>query len=426
MKLRDKCILFAWIILLPSHALSQLSISAQIRPRAEYRDGFKTPANRFDEAAYFVEQRSRLTFDWVDSTYEVRLSFQDIRIWGESPQIVKQEDGNTFINEAWILYRAHPRLKLKLGRQAISYDNQRILGALEWAQQGRRHDALLAMFSNKRKSIDLHVGAAVNQDDEVAEPAFLQSPSAGFYAVSGNYKFMQFAWFHQKREKASFSLLGLNTTWQNQDTTTSSRYTLGGNMRLTLSAQLILAGDAYYQGGKLGSRTLQAHMVGMRMSWSPSSTHTLGMELLSGSHSTLASSDALTHFLPDFGTNHAHNGFMDYFFVGPSNGSVGVTDVYLKNSFPLKKGNLKVHLHHFLTASDQQDPNGGSLKDHLANELDFVYQLSPQKGVQFHLGYSFLRATESMLELRNRNRRDNHWAWMMITVSPSMTLGKDK
>ncbi|MEM8901855.1 MAG: alginate export family protein, partial [Bacteroidota bacterium] len=187
MMLRWEYVVLAWIILLPSIVHAQLTISAQVRPRAEYRDGFKTPANTLDEAAYFVEQRSRLTFDWVDSTYEVRLSFQDIRFWGESSQIVKQEDGNTFLNEAWILYKVNPGLKLKVGRQAISYDNQRILGALEWAQQARRHDAVLAMFTNKKKSVDLHLGAAFNQDDEVPEPTFLQSPSAGFYAVPGNY-----------------------------------------------------------------------------------------------------------------------------------------------------------------------------------------------------------------------------------------------
>ncbi|MEL6192244.1 MAG: alginate export family protein [Bacteroidota bacterium] len=426
MVLKWKHFFFACIILLPSHLFSQLTISAQVRPRAEYRDGFKTPANTLDEAAYFVEQRSRLTFDWVDSTYEVRLSFQDIRLWGESPQVVKQEDGNTFLNEAWILYKAKPGLKLKIGRQALSYDNQRILGALEWAQQARRHDAVLAILTNKKKSVDLHLGAAFNQDDEVAEPAFLQSPSAGFYAVSGNYKFMQFAWFHQKGEQASFSLLGLNTSWQNQDTTTSSRYTLGGNIKLNLSPELSLAGDAYYQGGKFGNRNLQAYLAGIRLSWKPSTTHTFGLEQISGSDTDLSSSDALTHFLPDFGTNHAHNGFMDYFFVGPSNGTVGVTDVFLKNTFPLKKGSLKVHLHHFLAASEQINGNGEKLTNHLANEVDLVYQWVPRKGILIHLGYSFLRATDSMLELRNRNRKDNHWAWMMISVSPRMSLKKDK
>ena len=415
---------FAWIILLPSFLHAQLTISAQVRPRVEYRDGFKTPANTLDEAANFIEQRSRLSFDWVDSTYEVRVSFQDVRIWGESPQIFKQEDGNTFLNEAWILYKATPGLRFKIGRQAISYNNQRILGALEWAQQARRHDAVLAILTNQKKSFDLHLGAAFNQDDEIAEPAFIQSPTASFYAVPGNYKFMQFAWFQQQHEKTPFSLIALITTWQNQDTTTSSRYTVGGNLSCTLSSELKLAADAYYQGGRLGDRNLQAYLTGIRMSWIPSSTHTLGVEQISGSDTDLSSSDALTHFLPDFGTNHAHNGFMDYFFVGPSNGTVGVTDIFLKNTFHLKRGILKVHLHHFLTASDQADSNGQSLKTHLANEVDLVYQWTPKKGILFHLGYSFLRATDSMLELRNRNRKDNHWAWMMISVSPKLHLRK--
>ena len=95
--------------------------------------------------------------------YKFRLSLQDVRFWGEVPQIFKQEDGNTFLSEAWGQYYLNDKFSIKAGRQIISYDNQRFLGGLEWAQQGRRHDALLFLYEDKDAKTKLHAGFAFNK-----------------------------------------------------------------------------------------------------------------------------------------------------------------------------------------------------------------------------------------------------------------------
>ncbi|MEM1328127.1 MAG: hypothetical protein AAGI23_19375 [Bacteroidota bacterium] len=84
---------------------------------------------------------------------------------------------------------------------------------------------------------------------------------------------------------------------------------------------------------------------------------TVGVEFISGKDDDDTSTD-VTNFSPDYGTNHAFNGFMDYFFVGPANGSVSVTDIYLKTKFGLKKGALIANVHEFMTGSTQLDSEG--------------------------------------------------------------------
>ncbi|MEO0469300.1 MAG: hypothetical protein AAF206_06765 [Bacteroidota bacterium] len=360
---------------------AQFTLSAEVRPRSEFRNGFKTPTTAANDPAFFTEQRSRLYFDYKNEKYAFRLSVQDVRIWGEVPQIFKQEDGNTFLSEAWGQYYVSKKASVKAGRQIISYDNQRILGGLEWAQQGRRHDALLFLYEDAAKKTKLHLGIAVNSDDDVAEPAFIQAPGASFYSVGGSYKNMQYAWFNQGFDKASLSLLALNTEWQNADSTSSARQTLGGIGSISLG-KVVIGADGYLQTGKRGAANLSAFLAGVNVTLKTKLTPIkLGVEYISGEDDNDPDAETVHNFTPDFGTNHAHNGFMDYFFVGPANGNVGVADIYLKTKFKLKKGNLVANVHEFMTGSVQLDTDGSELSRSMGLEVNRSILASPKLSV---------------------------------------------
>ena len=76
----------------------------------------------------------------------------------------------------------------KLGRQVLSYDDQRILGGLDWAQQGRNHDAALLKYKKNKFALDFAL--AFNQD--YSNPTgFISSGTA--YDTTGffSYKTMQ-------------------------------------------------------------------------------------------------------------------------------------------------------------------------------------------------------------------------------------------
>lgn len=404
-------------------SIAQFTISAEIRPRTEFRNGFKTLTTESKDAALFTEQRSRLYLDYLSEDFKVKLVFQDIRIWGESPQIFKEEIGKTFISEAWGQYYIKPAFSVKVGRQIISYDNERFLGGLEWAQQGRRHDALLLMYEGIENNTKLHVGFAYNQDSDIPEPTLLQADGARFYSVGGNYKTMQYAWFNKKIKKSNLSLLALNAGYQNADTTMSNKQTFG-MIGATFLGPVKVGGDLYYQTGEQGGKDVNAVLAGINATFTTSVTPiTFGVEYVSGDSDPANSED--TSFSPDFGTNHAHNGFMDYFYVGPANKAIGVTDIYLKTSFKVAGGALQFHVHEFLTGSDQKVEGTTSLDKAMGTELDLVYTKKLKGGVIWHLGYSQMFATDTMEALRGGDKGTiQNWAWTMLTFKPTLFTSK--
>lgn len=47
---------------------------------------------------------------------------------------------------------------LKMGRQELIYDDQRLLGNLDWGNLTISHDALLLKYENKDKHFQWHIG----------------------------------------------------------------------------------------------------------------------------------------------------------------------------------------------------------------------------------------------------------------------------
>jgi len=412
-----------FLVLATCQLVAQFTLSAEVRPRSEYRNGFKTPTSDDKDAAFFTEQRSRLYMDYSEDKYKFRLTLQDVRFWGEIPQIFKEEDGNTFLSEAWGQYFVSKKFSIKAGRQIISYDNQRFLGGLEWAQQGRRHDALLFIYDDKESKTKFHAGFAYNSDDDVAEPAKIQADGANFYSVAGSYKALQYAWFNKTADKGKISLLALNAVNQNPDSTSSSKQTFG-IIGSTNVGKIKIGGDFYYQTGQIGNNDVNAFLAGLYATFKTKVTPlTLGVEYISGKDDDDDSTD-ITNFSPDYGTNHAHNGFMDYFFVGPANGNVGVMDIYLKTKFKLKKGALIARAHEFMTGSTQLDTEGRELDRALGLELDLVYVVKLAPSVTWHIGYSQLFGTDTLIDLRPGNQKMNSWGWMMITFKPTLLKTK--
>jgi hypothetical protein len=158
-------------------ASAQISLIGQLRPRAEYRDGYGTLEPKTAKPAGFVSQRARLIFNYKSSRVIFQTSLQDVRVWGQDASSISNTDGNKlFVHEAWaelILsnkkdtsFKKSPfdYLGLKIGRQELVYDDERLLGGFDWQQQGRRHDAAVLKMLHKGFQVDL--GAAYNQNTD--------------------------------------------------------------------------------------------------------------------------------------------------------------------------------------------------------------------------------------------------------------------
>jgi len=158
-------------------ASAQLSLDGQLRTRGELRDGYGTLEPLGDKSAAFTSQRTRLIFNYNSSKLIFHTSIQDVRLWGQDASTISIAGGNQLeVHEAWgelILsnkkdtsFKTSPfdYFAIKMGRQELVYDDERLLGGLDWLQQARRHDAIVFKMIEKGWAVDL--GGAFNQNTD--------------------------------------------------------------------------------------------------------------------------------------------------------------------------------------------------------------------------------------------------------------------
>jgi hypothetical protein len=396
---------------------AQMSFNAQYLNRAEARHGYSTlPTDNFQTGA-FISQRLRFGGMYTHEKFNINFSAQDVRTWGSVGNVAIDTKGLLSIYEANVDLLFNKKWSMKVGRQAISYDDDRIFGTLDWAMQGRRHDA--AILKYKDSTWTVNTGFAYNQNGDISKYTN--------YNVAGNYQNFQFLWANKVVGKANFSFLGVNTgTLKGAgDSTIVYSQTLGlrGEYK---GDKFNFLGYGYYQGGQLSTKYLNAYDVCAEVGYKPAKGFlaTLGTEILSGSSQTKVSTTQNNSFNPLFGTNHRFNGYMDYFYVGNHVNSVGLVDGYLRLSYAKNKMLYSVNSHYFNAAADVKDKTvltEVKKKDpYLGSELDFTLAYNYTEGVTIQAGYSQFFGTSTMQTLRGGSTAATaNWGYVMLIVRPS-------
>jgi hypothetical protein len=415
-KLSIALILLFFVI---SGSKAQFTLSAEFRPRAEFSHGYGTLAAQDQHPSYFVSQRTRLNFNFSSEKLKTGLVLQDVRFWGSQPQLVSNEDFATSIHQAWLEYYVIPELSFKAGRMNLSYDNQRILGSVGWAQQARSHDLLLVKYEGLFK---LHAGIAYHENSDRTN---------NFYFGPDAYKTMQFLWGAYDIENLKMSMLFLNNGIPVARTTgpggelidqgISFSQTIGPLVNYN-SDNFGVTGAVYYQGGKDGSEnSLSAFYANAEGSLNiiDNLGLKLGYEFLSGT--AYDETEKNRSFSPFYGTNHKFNGFMDYFYVGNHMNNVGLQDLYLNGAYDLGDIKLSAGLHMFSSAALQS----ADASRYLGTEIDLVCTWKVDELVGISGGYSQMFAGSSMEMLKGGSASAYQgWAWLMVTVKPTFFSSK--
>ena len=116
----------------------EFDANLQIRPRYEFRNGYKAPIPYGETPGQFISGRTRLNLNFKQDKFVTKLTMQNVRVWGDVAPNTKSDVNGIQIFEAWAQYNFNEKWSTRLGRQVISYDNQRILGEVDWAQQGTK------------------------------------------------------------------------------------------------------------------------------------------------------------------------------------------------------------------------------------------------------------------------------------------------
>lgn len=413
---------------LSSLAQVKFSIDGQYMNRAEYRHGYSTLAQPEQDAAFFISHRARIATRLKMERAEIYFSIQDVRTWGSTANSTIDNAGLLSVHEAWVALQLNKKLNLKMGRQEIAHDEDRIFGNLDWAMQARRHDAALLKFYDSASNTTLHFGFAFNQDKEQL--------AGTIYTVPNNYKTFQYLYFNHSFSKIKTSFLFLNNGVQySKPNTTPLDYstvfsqTFGPRLAYKEADRKVAWNAAfYYQTGRnIQNRLLSAYDFLGEVSYQliRDISVTGGLEILSGTDEVSADVEHSKSFTPLYGTNHRFNGYMDYFYAGNHTNSVGLNDFYIKGLVSGPKVFYGIALHYFVAAADVMDDSATSPLEvasaKLGTEIDFTINYNISNGISIQGGYSQMFATKSLEYIKNvvdESNQANNWTYLMVMVRP--------
>jgi Alginate export len=430
---------------------AQLTVSAQLRTRTEFRDGQGAPAVRDTVPAVFTSQRTRLNLSFAAHRFKVYASVQDVRVWGQDASSVNRITVDAFdgfmLHEAWgeislvDTGKVIKNFTIKIGRQELVYDDVRLLGNLDWLQQARRHDAALVKFGHNGWTG--HLGAAFNQNAERKSNHIYNGVPTGYPAATNGlaamYKSMQFIYIARKLQFGNVSFLTFKDDFSKfhfeesdvekklpvYDGGTWSRVTIGSHFAGTAFKKLGITASAFYQGGRYREGTsLDEYLLSLSAMYSPFHKFSFGagIDITSGNNGA-DPSRRFQRFDPLYGTPHKFWGYMDYFYVADGFGSNGLTNYYLKTRFKPKDDLvLTLDAHHFVLPVAVTNEAGEELGKSLGTELDLTLMYAITGAINLEAGYSSMFSTSTLTSVKVKNIKNadtfSSWAYLMISIKP--------
>lgn len=413
-----KPLLIPLLVLCSIPAFSQFNLSGEFRPKFEFRDGYKSLLGDDQNPVFVTAQRSRLVFNYSDSRFATRFSIQDVRIWGETPSKTDASSMNVF--EAWAELYLSKSWAFKFGRQELSFDQNRLIGAANWNDVGASHDLLQVKYHN---AFDFQAGFAYNNDKS--------KNYESNYPVSF-YKTLVFTRVEKDFGKflnASAIFIADGNQKEASDAAIYQRFTYGGNLVFRNdSIRTKIYGTAYLQSGKSpDGTTISAYFLALNFDYriSAAVNGVLAVDCFSGDDGF--SADNKKHSFNNlYGNTHNYYGYMDYFQqIDKDTKGGGLMDLYARINYKIsKKSSTEFTWHHFRFANDVADTvsvPGETLKaDHyLGSEIDLTFKYKPAANLEFSCGYSTMLAGPSMEILKGGlHTHYQQWAWLMLTFKP--------
>ena len=369
-------------------AAQQVELGGEVRPRFEMRspDGFDQ-----DSATEYTSMRTRLSLRAdLPRGVAAYVEFQDVRIWGEEGSTVEAMADALDLHQGWIeLGDAETgEIAVRAGRQELSYGEERLIGALDWAQQARSFDGARVRFRPGPAGwVDSF--AARLREDEVSEE------SGSLFGVYGGVDVV-----------GRLEAYVIYNTGSVGEEDLTDQYTVGG--RWSGGAGPIDARvEGAYQGGQRRATDVSAYLLAVRAGAELGETARaeLWYDRLSGDEAPSAGD--LKVFDTLFATNHKFYGAMDLFTDIPRDtDGRGLQDVALRTSWrPVATVRLGLDAHAFFYAASDGLESG-----HLGEELDLSAGWAYAPGVALTGGLSWFTAGDGWTD------PDQTMSWLFVMM----------
>ncbi len=400
-----------------------LVIGMEFRPRTEFRNGYQMLRNDTTVPSFFTNQRTRLSLLYIqENTLTAYVNLQDLRVWGQ--QDPKSNAATIQVFEAWAEPFFQPELSLRVGRQRLIFDNQRLFAENDWRMCGAAFDAANLRYFHENISSELAV-------------AFNQSKENYFgtdYKPNNftNFKILAVSYIKYKlSQKVQLSFLNSMDGFQASTNTEKifTRYTNGGRLEYE-SGPWYATISGYYQWGKNpAGKDLTAWYLQpeVRLTLPIHLTVRAGGELFSGTDPEYTG-DKDHSFVPLYGSGHSFNGSMDLITKFPSdikNG--GLFNPYLFLAQTLTKHlDLRCNFHSFSLMYDY--PVDSVTSDaFLGFENDWLLGYKPSNFMKVELGFSYFLPTRTFAAIKGGDGDLGlTWAYLMLSLKPQIFSTKFK
>ena len=385
-----------------------------------------------EDKSNFLLGRTRFIADYSRPGLEAHTMLQNLAVWGSS--------NNKALNlyEAWVKMTAKNGLFAQVGRIALAYDDERIIGTNDFAMASLSHDVLRAGYEGHGHQ--LHAILAYNQN---SSNVYM---STYYEDGSQPYKTMQTVWYHYDVPKFPLgaSLLFMNVGLQagNKGATdnppaTEYQQMYGGYLNFH-PKYVTLEGSYYRQGGKtvMGNKAfeLDAWMASAKATVNPSDYYgfTLGYDYLSGDDFVpvlyggrvgMPNHEVEKGFSPMYGSRTKFYGIMDYFYESAyTNGfTPGLQNAFIGPYWkPNSKFECSASYHYLATATALNNFNRT-----LGHSIDVLARYRFTKDITLKAGYTQMHGTETMDRLKQgEGSKRARWGWFSLVVSPSLFTTK--
>lgn len=373
---------------------ADVSVSGQVRPRFEYRT---RPGDAHDT---FTSMRVRAgIFAKLEKDVRVMIQLQDVRLWGEETNTLGDFQADRFdLHQGYLELGNlgdHP-LSVRAGRQAIALGGQRLIGAVEWTQQGRAMDGLRVTANPGKGKVD---AIAVRLKDATSAAHATNAYLLGAYGSTE---------VRPKTSVDAYALYNRESGGADTDQTTFGLRLYGSHSYFAYRF------EGSYQSGTRAGEDVAASMAGARLGIKGQGgkvSLTIWYDYLSGDDDPVDGKTKVFDTL--FATNHKFYGFADLFLNIPAHtGGLGLQDIALKGSFsPNKPTKVSLDLHRFSVAK-QGTLTGSSL----GTEVDLTVSYKYSKEVSLVAGASRVFAKDPLIQL-GRLDDDLTFTYLMTNVS---------
>lgn len=417
-------------LLMAYNASAQLTVGSEIRPRAEIRAGYKDLLKPGNEPFGIATQRTRLNVGFKTEKIKTYISFQNAAVWGEQIRnknrtATSYDSTQTNLFEGWADLSLNKVSGLRVGRQSLSIEDERLLSGANWGQAGAFLDGIMYHFDNDSVVKIRAFGSYNNQKDTTLA------------TILSDKKFKTFDFLELKKEfckNFNVTLLAILSGVQ-QPGTTDKYYlknTFGGYFTVK-NDEMALSCSGFYQNGEsTNGKQARAYLINAMLKYTKNPYEVaIGFDILSGNdmENTDADYKKIDHkFDVLLGTTRPFQGTIE--LVNTKTSDAGLFNSYVKTKAQLTDA-LSLGVNYFFLSTQNNVGYTNSKKEYvslnkyLGQEADALLSYKINADCSFEIGYAYLFAAEALKQVKKASTAyDNqNWMWMQLTFKPKLFEG---